>query len=415
MDVSTDDGATWVTHEAASRPINEYDYRGSDVKPGKGYRFRLFSKKGGLGLASAMVRDFAGHSKAPGGVRNLTATKDGAGRINLSWKPPESDGGAMIDTYCIVASQDGAGAPTIIVDDDEDTPILDANCTRFGEPNKSPIAIDDDVFQVEGTTTSVAFKDVLAETQWFFWVYGLNGATGPTSETGASTEVSLARGRATAGERNDATTGSAVVPGAPGNLTAEDARDTNVQGVGKQGVLVLWTAPSDPAGAPVLGYKVERSTDDGATYTIMSDNHNTGETHIVDQIERPTDESRVYRVTSINSVDVGTETITVTLPLAEHTTHTTPPAVDELTAPSGIVVMPGTGTVMVEWTPGENAIGHLILLFTDDWQGAPMVEGSPTGNSHTFTVTPGSYIAVVVSYDTAANIELAISGVATVN
>ena len=69
---------------------------------------------------------------------------------------------------------------------------------------------------------------------------------------------------------------------------------------------------------------------------------------------------------------------------------------------------------MVEWTSGENTAGHLIMLFTDDWQGAPMVEGRPTGNSHTFTVTPGSYIAVVVSYD-AANIELAISGVATVN
>ena len=171
--------------------------------------------------------------------------------------------------------------------------------------------------------------------------------------------VELTRGLATAGERNDATTDSAVVPGAPGYLTAEDARDTNFQGVGQQGVLVLWTAPSDPAGAPVLGYKVERSTDAGATYTTMSDNHNTGETHIVDQIERPTDESRVYRVTSINSVDVGTETIMVTLPLAADHTH--PPGT--VGDASGLTTAPGTaaGTAVLTWTEGDNANIHWVL------------------------------------------------------
>jgi hypothetical protein len=405
VDVSTDDGATWVTRETDSLPINAYDYRGPDVKPGKGYRFRLFSKLVGLGLASDVVQDFAGHSKAPGEVRSLTATKDDAGMINLSWDHPTSDGGATIDTYCIVASQFGdGGAPSraqVMVVDTPGTPILEANCTRFGEPDKSPISIDDDVFQVEGTTTSVAFKGVLAETQWFFRVYGLNGATGPTDGTGASTVASLIRGLAAGSERNDATTDSAVVPGAPGYLTAEDARDTNVQGVGKQGVLVLWTAPSNPAGAPVLGYKVERSTDDGANYTTLTDNLNTGETHIVDDIERPTDESRVYRVTSINSVDVGTETITVMLPLAEHTTHTTPPAVDELTAPSITAATPGTGTITVEWTPGENADGHLAMLFTDDFVADPVVATkTETDTTHTFpNVANGGYVVVVVSYD----------------
>ena len=75
---------------------------------------------------------------------------------------------------------------------------------------------------------------------------------------------------------------------------------------------------------------------------------------------------------------------------------------------------PGTFLVKVDWTPGDNAAGHLVMLFTDDWQGAPMVEGMPTGNSHTFTVDAGSYIAVVVAYDADVNIQLAISGVTTV-
>ena len=89
-----------------------------------------------------------------------------------------------------------------------------------------------------------------------------------------------------------------------------------------------------------------------------------------------------------------------------------------LSAPSGLMPSdattdPGTLLVKVDWTPGAGAVGHLVMLFTSDWQGTPLVEGTPTGNSHTFSVDAGSYIAVVVAYD-ADGIQLAISGVTTV-
>ena len=89
-----------------------------------------------------------------------------------------------------------------------------------------------------------------------------------------------------------------------------------------------------------------------------------------------------------------------------------------LTAPSGLMPSdattdPGTLLVKVDWTPGAGAVGHLVMLFTSDWQGTPLVEGTPTGNSHIFSVDAGSYIAVVVAYD-ADGIQLAISGVTTV-
>ena len=348
VDVSTDNGATWVTHETASRPINEYDYRGSDVKPGKKYRFRLFSKKGDHGLASAVVQDYAGPSSAPGPARNLAASADGAGKIDLSWTAPISDNGAMIDTYCIVANQNGdldnyRGDGDGLIDGDGDIDVIDdatddlaANCTRFGAPDKSPISIKDmaeGVFQVSGSTTSVSFSNVLSETQWYFEVYGLNGATGFTDcpETRRLLQpLKLVWPMTVKGMTPPPIL--RWLPERPGHLTAEDARDTNFQGVGKQGVLVLWTAPSNPAGAPVIGYKIERSIDDG-DFVTMVDNLNTGDTHWVDQVELPMDQTRVYRVASINSVDVGTATIMATIPLAEHTTHTTPPAVGELTAP----------------------------------------------------------------------------------
>ena len=90
-----------------------------------------------------------------------------------------------------------------------------------------------------------------------------------------------------------------------------------------------------------------------------------------------------------------------------------------LTAPSGVMTSdatenPGTLLVQIDWTPGAGAVGHLVMLFTDDWQGAPMVEGMPTGNSHTFSVDAGSYIAVVVAYDADAKFRYSVSGVTTV-
>ena len=86
--------------------------------------------------------------------------------------------------------------------------------------------------------------------------------------------------------------------------------------------------------------------------------------------------------------------------LAEHTTHTTPPAVDALTAPSITAATAGTGTITVEWTPGENADGHLAMLFTDDFVADPVVATkTETDTTHTFpNVANGGYVVVVVSY-----------------
>ena len=126
---------------------------------------------------------------------------------------------------------------------------------------------------------------------------------------------------------------------------------------------------------------------------------------------------------TITGVAAGMATITVTATDMAGEMATQPIMVTVtsamLTAPSGLMPSnattdPGTLLVKVDWTPGAGAVGHLVMLFTSDWQGTPLVEGTPTGNSHTFSVDAGSYIAVVVAYDADANIQLAISGVTTV-
>ena len=87
-----------------------------------------------------------------------------------------------------------------------------------------------------------------------------------------------------------------------------------------------------------------------------------------------------------------------------------------LTAPTDVTATSDApGMVAVNWTSGDNALGHLVLLFNADFSGDPMV-GMPSGNSHTFSGVPvGSYIAVVVSYRSVSDYEYeALNSVATV-
>ena len=411
VDVSTDGGKTWTTEETATRPINEneYEHEGENVKAGKGYLFRLFGKKGKpYGLASKVVEDFAGHSKRPAAVEDLGAEPNGAGAITLSWKAPKSNGGAMIDKYCIVANEvDGGGYSRGTIDTTgAKEPVIDADdCTRFGDADTSPISLKDEVegiFEVSPSTATVTFNNVLAETQWTFEVYALNGATGPTNAEGLALDAAADVGLALTSDKVDATTEASVLAPAPRNLSSENARDTNLTGVEKRGVLVLWNAPADPAGAPVLNYRVERKVmgEDDDKFIIKVDNLNAAETHWVDDDELG-DDVRYYRVTSINSVGVGMEMATIIIPLAEHTTHTTPPAVDELTAPSGVTANGGSGMITVAWTPGMNATAHVAFLWKDGARvGDLKIIRGPDGATADFTgLDAGTYTVVVLSYN----------------
>ena len=163
----------------------------------------------------------------------------------------------------------------------------------------------------------------------------------------------------------------------------------------------------------VSGYFSDADMDDTLTYTAMSDMTSYATVSVSGSM------------VTINGVAAGSAIVTVTATdaagaSAMQTIMVTVEAADmTLGAPGGVMSSdattdPGTLLVKVDWTPGNNAVGHLVMLFTDDWQGAPMVEGTPTGNSHTFTVDAGSYIAVVVAYNVDGSIQLTISGVTTV-
>ena len=146
---------------------------------------------------------------------------------------------------------------------------------------------------------------------------------------------------------DDDKTSDSMVPDAPMNLTAELARDTNFSGVGNRGVLVLWNAPSDPAGDPITGYKIERKVDDGEFEEKVSSRSYTM-THWVDTDEPSEGEVRVYRVTSINGKGIGTEMAMVMIPLAMHTHNMAPTAVGTI----------GAQSVMMGETSSMNVSGY---------------------------------------------------------
>jgi hypothetical protein len=250
----------------------------------------------------------------------------------------------------------------------------------------------------------VTFSGLEQESRWQFEVFALNDASDSDVNNDGSDDANGLHGVSASSNKAKATTDAADEPGAPQRLTAQFARDTNeIGGIGTQGVLLLWNPPSNPAGAPVKAYMIERKVNDGE-FIVRVSSHNAATTHWVDRSEPAADETREYRITAINDVGTGTAMATVMIPYpAAGHSHVTP----VLTAPDDVAVSDTGNPVTVTWTPGENADGgHLVLVFNSDFTEVPgivvpMEEGTYTFNDMDFDA--GDYVAVVVSIMTRDN------------
>jgi hypothetical protein len=96
-----------------------------------------------------------------------------------------------------------------------------------------------------------------------------------------------------------AKTNQAVKPGVPANLIAEG---------GPQRITLRWDAPMDPHGAPVTGYRIERSdadeTETTDDFTRLHSNTGSDATTYVDSTVGA-NKTLYYRVYAINSIDTG--------------------------------------------------------------------------------------------------------------
>lgn len=87
-----------------------------------------------------------------------------------------------------------------------------------------------------------------------------------------------------------------TTPQPPTNLSATTISSSQIN--------LSWTAPSNNAGAAIIGYEIERSVDNGSTWsTLQSNTGSTGTTYSDTGLSPDT--TYTYRVSAINSVGTG--------------------------------------------------------------------------------------------------------------
>ncbi|HYL65810.1 MAG TPA: fibronectin type III domain-containing protein [Nitrosopumilaceae archaeon] len=183
-------------------------------------------------------------SSAP---QNLQATATSSSQINLSWTAPSNNGGSAITGYEIERSTDGGSTWSAIV-------------SNTGN-------------------TAITYSDT-----------GLTHSTTYTYRVSAINQIGTSQPSNTA----SATTFN-TVPSQPIGLTAT-AQTLQIN--------LRWNAPSDNGGTPITGYKIERSTNNGNTWsTIVSNTGSTGTTYSDKNILPLT--TYTYRVSAINDIGTG--------------------------------------------------------------------------------------------------------------
>ena len=219
-----------------------------------------------------------------------------ADMIPLTWVAPTATGGSPITGYKIERSLNAAtGWMTIVAN--------------------------------TGTTAlTYVDKKLTANTQYYYRVSAITaGGTGPASDT------------------EDATTTHAGAPGIPSGLVAVERGTSQVD--------LYWLAPDPQPGAPVTGYKIEVSEDDGATWrTVEDDTEST--TTMYSHTGLTGDDTRIYRVSAISSVGESAPSLTDTAMAG--TTPTLPGMPQNVSA---MVDADTPTTINVTWEAAEANVG----------------------------------------------------------
>src|SRR5207245_209698 len=146
----------------------------------------------------------------------LTATTVSTSQINLSWTAPANNGGSVITGYKIERSTNGGTTWSTI------------------ESNTA------------STATTFSDTGLTASTTYMYRVSAINSVgTSSPSNTASATTSSIID----------------TAPGSPTGLTATTVSSSQIN--------LSWTAPANNGGSVITGYKIERSTNSGTTWTIL--------------------------------------------------------------------------------------------------------------------------------------------------
>jgi titin len=287
VEQSTDNGATWSTLAANTGSASTV-YVVSGLTNGNAYRFRVSAvNTAGTGAVSsdAAVTP-SGTATAP---RSLTATA-ADGQVALSWVAPASTGGNAVMGYFIEVSSNGGTTWSTLVGN---TATTATTYTATGLAN--------------GTT--YAFRVFAINSN------GIGAVSSPASAAPFTT---------------------------PGQVPAITAIAGNAQ------VLLSWTAPTTDGGGAIAGYKIERSADSGATWSIVTANTNSAATnYTASGLTNGTVYS--FRVSAVNGAGTGTASSNATA---------TPFA--GAAAPTALSATPSSTQVVLSWTAPSATGGSAI-------------------------------------------------------
>ena len=302
IDVSKNSHYWEVLKSSTGFTSGQYTY--TDPEPGSGglgvtRYYRVFERnRNGLGLASELVTSELTPAEDPGQVRDLTVTPDATDptKISASWKAPVDSGKAFVTGYCI----DYVITTATPAQEMRAQPSDTARCANAkpGDVGGTEMGGRVKIEAPSNPATSYTLEKLSAKSRVEFRVVA------QTTDIGGVRRYS----DVLAADVISGTTVAVARPNPPSDLTAESARDSNLEGTGNLGVNLLWNAPSGPDGITIDGYRVQVSTDGGTTYTDVEDDTGTvtigtaavARTYFTHESEPAADEVRMYRVAALD-------------------------------------------------------------------------------------------------------------------
>ena len=325
VEVSTRRSGPWTIRERNTGTTGT-TYTDTGLAPGttRYYRVAAINARG-TGAYSGVATG-ATNAGPPSAPQNLRANADGPTGITITWEAPAEDNGAAVTGYRIRARR-----------------LSESNWTTVSNNTGSAV-------------TTFQHTNLQPVTSYRYQVAAINAeGAGPWSaEAGATTP--------------------ADVPAPPAGLTA--------RATGTSQIDLSWRAPANTGGAPILGYRVEVSSDGGASWRILARNtQSTATTYSQRNLQPAT--TRHYRVSAINLAGVGRASN-----VARATTEAAVPGAPQtLTARAD-----GTSEIDLSWRApstdgGARVTGYRIEVSDDggaSWQTlVANTRGTTTTYSHT--------------------------------
>ncbi len=340
---SSDDGDNWDNLAVTAADVTTYLHL--ELEPGSTWTYRVSaSNKRGTGLPSNTARATtqSAVNQPPGPPRNLSVFVDGPTSIYLAWEPPTDTGGSAVSGYQIEMSADTSASWDDLAHTDSVTTEfnhtgLDAGSTMYYRVSATNANGAGRQSRVAYATTSQSHPDPPEEARATVrgtsqidvsWLPPADDGGAPV--TGYRLEVSSnGRSWAILLEKRDSVfteyshtgldpgttrhyrvsainelgssppsdvvraTTDAIPPDAPASLAAEAEGSSRIN--------LEWSRPPSNGGSPIVGYRIEVSSDAGESWaTLVAHTNSTATSFSHTGLTFAT--TRHYRVSAINAV-----------------------------------------------------------------------------------------------------------------